>query len=57
MDNARDRSSATASFDREEGRAQEPGRRQTSGAPREEDGVEEEILIEEISIDGMCGVY
>ncbi|WP_083760118.1 mycofactocin precursor MftA [Rubrobacter xylanophilus] len=57
MDNARDRSSATASFDREEGRAQEPGRRQTSGAPRGEDGVEEEILIEEISIDGMCGVY
>ncbi len=22
-----------------------------------EDGIEEELLIEEISIDGMCGVY
>ena len=23
----------------------------------EHDGVEEELLVEEISIDGMCGVY
>jgi mycofactocin precursor len=22
-----------------------------------DDGIEEELLIEEISIDGMCGVY
>lgn len=25
--------------------------------PGDESGVEEELLIEEISIDGMCGVY
>ena len=25
--------------------------------PGDEAGVEEELLIEEISIDGMCGVY
>jgi mycofactocin precursor len=26
-------------------------------APAEEAAIEEELLIEEISIDGMCGVY
>jgi mycofactocin precursor len=26
-------------------------------APADEAAVEEELLIEEISIDGMCGVY
>jgi mycofactocin precursor len=25
--------------------------------PADETGIEEELLIEEISIDGMCGVY
>jgi len=25
--------------------------------PADEDLVEEELLVEEISIDGMCGVY
>ena len=27
------------------------------GAPDEAEVVEEELLVEEISIDGMCGVY
>ena len=26
-------------------------------APADEDAIEEELLVEEISIDGMCGVY
>ncbi len=26
-------------------------------APADEDLVEEDLLVEEISIDGMCGVY
>ena len=29
----------------------------SSGDEIAEDAVEEELLIEEISIDGMCGVY
>ena len=29
----------------------------SSGNAIDEDTVEEELLIEEISIDGMCGVY
>ena len=29
----------------------------TDEAPAEETLVEEELLVEEISIDGMCGVY
>ncbi|HKS48638.1 MAG TPA: mycofactocin precursor MftA [Amycolatopsis sp.] len=31
----------------------------TSGAPQtsEDATVEEELLVEEVSIDGMCGVY
>lgn len=28
-----------------------------SDAPTEEELVEDELLVEEISIDGMCGVY
>jgi len=28
-----------------------------SPAPEAEELVEEELLVEEISIDGMCGVY
>ena len=27
------------------------------GQPRERDLIEDEMLVEEISIDGMCGVY
>jgi mycofactocin precursor len=27
------------------------------GTPAEEQLVEEDLLVEEISIDGMCGVY
>ncbi len=30
---------------------------ETTGDADEEDLVEEELLVEEISIDGMCGVY
>ena len=26
-------------------------------SPSDEDGVVEETLVEEVSIDGMCGVY
>ena len=28
-----------------------------SGATADGDGVVEELLVEEVSIDGMCGVY
>ena len=28
-----------------------------SGATSDGDGVVEELLVEEVSIDGMCGVY
>ncbi|WP_411841529.1 mycofactocin precursor MftA [Rubrobacter xylanophilus] len=38
---------------REDDRPEEPSR--TGGG--ESGAVEEEILIEEVSIDGMCGVY
>ena len=37
-----------------------PAAAQAGGAPGADDGlelVEEELLVEEISIDGMCGVY
>ena len=30
---------------------------ETGGAAVEEQLVEDELLVEEISIDGMCGVY
>ncbi len=29
----------------------------TSVATEETDSVEEDLLVEEVSIDGMCGVY
>jgi len=29
----------------------------TESAPATDDTVEDELLIEEVSIDGMCGVY
>jgi mycofactocin precursor len=29
----------------------------TAEADRQDDLVQEELLVEEISIDGMCGVY
>ncbi|MGX1811067.1 mycofactocin precursor MftA [Nocardia sp. NPDC055321] len=31
----------------------------TAGSPTADDGVliEEDLLVEEVSIDGMCGVY
>ena len=28
-----------------------------ASAPQEDDLIESELLIEEVSIDGMCGVY
>ena len=28
-----------------------------SGVTADDDGVVEELLVEEVSIDGMCGVY
>jgi len=30
---------------------------QRDDAPADGDGVVEELLVEEVSIDGMCGVY
>jgi mycofactocin precursor len=30
---------------------------QSDAAPTDDELVEEELLVEEISIDGMCGVY
>lgn len=30
---------------------------QQAAQARDEDLVEEELLVEEVSIDGMCGVY
>ena len=30
---------------------------QRDDAPTDGDGVVEELLVEEVSIDGMCGVY
>lgn len=32
-------------------------RSQATDEPTDEAGIDEELLIEEISIDGMCGVY
>jgi mycofactocin precursor len=29
----------------------------TAAAPPADDVIEDELLIEEVSIDGMCGVY
>jgi mycofactocin precursor len=39
--------------------AKQPERHEEERSPLAEDGclVEEELLVEEISIDGMCGVY
>jgi mycofactocin precursor len=33
------------------------GRDPATAEPTNESGIDEELLIEEISIDGMCGVY
>jgi len=30
---------------------------ETPGAPRTDPLVEQELLVEDVSIDGMCGVY
>ena len=35
----------------------QPGSTDTDGTERPEELVEAEVLVEEISIDGMCGVY
>lgn len=37
--------------------AETPGRAGGETPPAPDNLVEEEILVEEISIDGMCGVY
>jgi mycofactocin precursor len=29
----------------------------TTQSPLEQDEIEEDLLVEEVSIDGMCGVY
>ncbi len=34
-----------------------PGTDEAQETPKDEDLVAEELLVEEISIDGMCGVY
>ncbi|POX38534.1 mycofactocin precursor [Streptomyces sp. Ru73] len=39
----------------EDARTTEPVTAAESAAP--EDGIVEEVLVEEVSIDGMCGVY
>jgi mycofactocin precursor len=37
---------------------QDPEEANVPAAPTDiQDGIEEELLVEEISIDGMCGVY
>jgi mycofactocin precursor len=35
----------------------EPADENPEGEPSEEELIEDEVLVEEISIDGMCGVY
>lgn len=58
MDAIRERRSAAGVPLREEEQEEKPVCRSSSSeASGREAGVEEEILIEEMSIDGMCGVY
>jgi mycofactocin precursor len=37
--------------------ADEPTTTTTDNAPQDDELVTEDVLVEEVSIDGMCGVY
>ncbi|WP_063759915.1 mycofactocin precursor MftA [Streptomyces sclerotialus] len=41
----------------EDARTTEPATAADRPATAAEDGIVEEVLVEEVSIDGMCGVY
>jgi len=47
----------TATISRDAARADAPGSAVEVEAPEAAELVEEELLVEEVSIDGMCGVY
>lgn len=48
---------ATSSSERTAAKEAQPAATAPEGSPAQDAGQVEELLVEEISIDGMCGVY